>query len=94
MNERTKFIYFNEALKKVDFLSDETKRNKELARWAYQVVCTRAIGDENEQRIVPIADMVRSFTILLSNSVKNSYVVLISFHKQHSLTMERKQKLN
>lgn len=59
MTERRKFIYFNEALLKVDFLSEETKRNRELVRWAYQVVGTRAFGDDNEQRIAPIADMVR-----------------------------------
>lgn len=59
MNERTKFIYFNEALKKVDFLGDDIKYDRDVARWAYQVVCTRAFGDDDDQRIAPIADMVR-----------------------------------
>lgn len=58
MKERTKFIYFTEALKTIDFLSYDINYNKELARWAFQIVLTRAIGDDNEQRIAPIADMV------------------------------------
>ena len=61
MNERTKFIYFNEALKRVDFLSEETKNNKELARWAFQVVCTRAFEFDGEYRLTPMADMVRPY---------------------------------
>jgi hypothetical protein len=41
MNERIKFIQFFQALKSIDFLSDYTKNNKDLAKWAFAVVYTR-----------------------------------------------------
>ena len=87
MNERTKFIYFNEALKKVDFLGDEIKNDRDLARWAYQVVCTRAFGEEgDDQRIAPIADMVREQCSEIthhfppSNSLVKAYLNTSAFH--------------
>ena len=50
------------ALKKVDFVTDDTKYDRDLARWAFQIVTTRAFPDETtgEYRIVPMADMVRA----------------------------------
>ena len=62
MKERVKFINFFEALKKVDFVTDDTKYDRDLARWAFQIVTTRAFPDETtgEYRIVPMADMVRA----------------------------------
>ena len=61
MKERVKFINFFEALKKVDFVTDDIKYDRDLARWAFQIVTTRAFPDETtgEYHIVPMADMVR-----------------------------------
>lgn len=59
MKERVKFINFNQAVQKVDFLGDEIKRDRDLVRWAYQVMLTRSIHVDGDERIVPMADMVR-----------------------------------
>lgn len=56
MEKRVKFIHFKEALKQVDFLSEETKCNGDLAKWAFNVVDTRSFGTD-EKRIVPMGDM-------------------------------------
>lgn len=66
LNERTRFKQFFRALKFVDFLSEQTRSNKKLAKWAFAVVYTRSfqvgIGDaHNDVRIVPMADMVRMY---------------------------------
>ena len=58
MKERVKFINFNQAIEKVDFLSDEVK-SRDIVRWAYQIVRTRSFEAEGDERIVPMADMVR-----------------------------------
>jgi hypothetical protein len=58
MKERVRFINFFEALKKVDFVQDYTKNNRDWARWAFQVVCTRAFYLDGEYRLAPMADMV------------------------------------
>jgi len=45
---------------KVPFLSEETKRNKDLIKWAFQIVYTRSfeVNDApGDLRIVPMADM-------------------------------------
>mmetsp|Transcript_42499 Transcript_42499/g.128968 ORF Transcript_42499/g.128968 Transcript_42499/m.128968 type:complete len:127 (+) Transcript_42499:664-1044(+) len=58
MDERVRFINFWNALKKVEFLSDETKGNQDIARWAFNVVQTRSFSRDGVARIVPMADMV------------------------------------
>lgn len=57
MEERVRFINFYQALKQADFLSEETKQNRDLAKWAYNVVYTRSFEMYGETRIVPMADM-------------------------------------
>jgi len=59
MKERVKFINFNQAIQKVEFLSEEMKKDRDLVRWAYQIVCTRSFESDGDVRIVPVADMVR-----------------------------------
>lgn len=61
MNERIKFIQFYQALKYVDshFISDYTKDNKDLAKWAFSVVYTRHFQtSDGDFKIVPMADMI------------------------------------
>jgi len=67
--ERVKFVNFFNCLQQVRFLSNETKNNKELAKWAYNVVHTRCFGNNNgegkeeeNKRIVPMADMFNHVT--------------------------------
>lgn len=57
MDERVKFINFFQALKEVDFLSDQTKGDRDLAKWAYNVVYTRSFEANGDVCIVPMADM-------------------------------------
>jgi hypothetical protein len=45
------------VLKKVDILSEETKDDIDLAKWAFNVVYTRCWGSDDEKVIVPMADM-------------------------------------
>ena len=61
--KRYRQFYF--GLKYVNFLNEDTKRNKALAKWAFAVVCTRSFptGDGDYQ-ITPMGDMVRFFCIL------------------------------
>lgn len=60
MGERVKFINFCQAVKKVDFISEETTRNihnNDVIKWAFQVATTRSFeGDDNVSRIVPLGD--------------------------------------
>lgn len=58
--ERVKFDNFYEALQKFDGVSPEIKANRDVAKWAFNVVSTRSFGDANEKQIAPVADMVRS----------------------------------
>lgn len=44
------------AIKRVPFLSDDTKYNKELIRFAFQLVYTRAIEDGGDIKLVPMVD--------------------------------------
>jgi len=57
MAERVKCINCRQALKTVDFVSDETKNDEELLKWIYNVVETRSL-DLGERIIIPMADMV------------------------------------
>ncbi|KAL7463355.1 hypothetical protein ACHAXS_003729 [Conticribra weissflogii] len=62
MEERVKFINCNQALKTVPFISDEIKNNKDLTRWAFNVVSTRSFSVEGERVLVPMADMINHST--------------------------------
>ena len=57
--ERLRFIQFFKALQfvKSDVLSEATKTNRPLAKWAYAVVYTRCIPRGDDSVIVPMADM-------------------------------------
>lgn len=58
MTERIKFIQFFQALKYVDFLVDDIKKHKELAKWAFAVVYTRSFETpDGDTRIAPMGDM-------------------------------------
>lgn len=47
--ERVKFDNFFEALQKVGGLSEATKNNNDLAKWAFNVVYTRVLGTGEEK---------------------------------------------
>jgi len=55
--ERVKLDNIIKAIEKVDFLSPQTKNDKEAIKWAFNVVTTRAIGPPEEKQIIPLADM-------------------------------------
>lgn len=56
--ERIKYIQYSQALKTVPFLSEETKANKELTKWAFAVVYTRGLATpDGDFCVVPMADM-------------------------------------
>lgn len=57
--ERVKFDNFFSALRDVTCLRAETKRNEELAQWAFNVVYTRGWGpnEGGNKCIVPMADL-------------------------------------
>jgi len=60
--ERVKVSNFYDAIQKVNFLSDQTKRNKGLVNWAFNVVSTRCWGPDEDKVIVPLADMFNHAT--------------------------------
>jgi len=61
--ERIKFIQFFQALKYVDFLSEEVKSNKDLTKWAFAVLYTRGFATpDGDFRIVPMADYLNHGT--------------------------------
>lgn len=55
--EMVKFDNFYNVLQKVDFLSAEIKAEKDIVKWAFNIVYTRSFGDDDEKQIVPMADM-------------------------------------
>jgi SET domain len=57
--ERLRFIQFFKALQFVDrnILTESTKGNRNLAKWAFAVVYTRCIPFQGDSVIVPMADM-------------------------------------
>jgi len=58
MGERIKFIQFFQALRYVDFISDEIKNDKEIAKWAFAAVYTRGFPTpDGDFKIAPMADM-------------------------------------
>jgi hypothetical protein len=59
MRERTRFKQYFKASEFCDFLSPETRANKRLAKWAYNVCYTRSFQDGfGDYKIAPMADMV------------------------------------
>jgi len=62
--ERVNFENFWTALKKVDILSPRTIDDQDLAKWAFNVVHTRYVKEENsgDLRIVPMVDMFNHAT--------------------------------
>ena len=57
LKERTNLLCLD--VRKVPFLSDQTKRNKDLIRWAFQIAYTRAFeanDGSGDLRIAPLAD--------------------------------------
>lgn len=57
MDERKRFINCQKALEHIP-LSDAVKKNKDLAKWAYNAVVTRAfVAPDGDLRIAPMADM-------------------------------------
>lgn len=74
MAERVKYINCKQALREVDFISEETKKDDTLTKWAYNVVGTRAFDVGEETVIVPIADMVRG-----SNTTHMVYLLLVHY---------------
>lgn len=61
LKERTRFKQYFKALDFCFSLSPETRGNKELAKWAYNVCLTRSFQDgHGDYKIAPMADMVRS----------------------------------
>jgi len=68
-HERKKFIYFHECLQSLpdSFLSSYIKSDKDITRWAYQIVTTRSNrGQDGDVRIVPVGDMVSVDSLLFS----------------------------
>ena len=63
--EKVKFDNFCDALQEVDALQMETREDKDLAKWVFNIVTTRSFGDANEKKIIPMGDMVRCPSILL-----------------------------
>jgi hypothetical protein len=55
--EKVKFDNYFDALQKVDCISDQIKGNRDIAKWAFNVVATRSQGDKDETFIAPLADM-------------------------------------
>lgn len=57
MAERVKCINCRQALKTVEFVSDEVKNDEALTKWIYNVVETRSVDVGGEKIIIPMADM-------------------------------------
>ena len=60
MEERIKFTNYKQALKKVDFVTEDVQNDEELLKWVYNVVETRGLDVGGESIIIPMADMVSS----------------------------------
>jgi len=58
MEERVKCINCRQALKSVDFVSDEAKKDEDLLKWIFNIVETRSVEVGGERIIIPMADMV------------------------------------
>ncbi|KAL7553642.1 hypothetical protein ACHAWF_016949 [Thalassiosira exigua] len=76
MEERVQCINCRQALKTVDFVSEESKKDEELLKWIYNVVETRSLDVGGERIIVPMADML--------NHGSSGYEVEISYDEEGS----------
>eukprot|EP00522_Entomoneis_paludosa_P017580 CAMPEP_0172459432 /NCGR_PEP_ID=MMETSP1065-20121228/32587_1 /TAXON_ID=265537 /ORGANISM="Amphiprora paludosa, Strain CCMP125" /LENGTH=464 /DNA_ID=CAMNT_0013214109 /DNA_START=27 /DNA_END=1421 /DNA_ORIENTATION=- len=58
--ERDQFAAFSQAVQSFDHLSPSAKNNQDLLQFAYNIVMTRAVFDQNSQdwKLVPVADMM------------------------------------
>lgn len=57
MTERINAVNFQKAARMVPILSDETKNDKDILKWAYCVATTRAMELNGEKIVAPMADM-------------------------------------
>jgi len=55
--EKVKFDNYFDALQKAEGISDQMKANKDVAKWAYNIVTTRSQGSDEEKFIAPMGDM-------------------------------------
>uniref|UniRef100_A0A7S0ACS3 SET domain-containing protein n=1 Tax=Minutocellus polymorphus TaxID=265543 RepID=A0A7S0ACS3_9STRA len=55
--EKVKLDNFIDALQKVDGLDPSIKANRDLAKWAFNIVFTRSFGPDDNKQIVPMGDM-------------------------------------
>ena len=64
MKERTNSVNFQKAVQALPYnypiISEETRTNTELLKWAYSIAVTRSIEVNGERIIAPMADMVRT----------------------------------
>lgn len=56
--ERVKYDNFMSALEKVNLISDETRLDEQVTKWAYNIMSTRSFGEGMQKAISPLADMV------------------------------------
>lgn len=86
MAERVKYINCKQALREVDFISEETKKNDAVTKWAYNILGTRSFEVGGEMMIVPMADMVRTKIILCSLTSTCEYACVITAASYHTPT--------
>lgn len=69
MSERTRFRQFFKSISYCDLISQYTKADKKLAKWAFNIVYTRGFEDGyGDVKIVPFGDYVSSIDPYLSRS--------------------------
>ena len=87
MEERVRLIHFNQALRVVDVIEENIKRNGDLTKWAFNVASTRGWEVQGERVIVPMADMVSaSFCYVLFENPITLLNLLNVFPTHHLLT--------
>ena len=59
MAERVKYINCKQALRQVDFITEDIMKNDAVTKWAYNILGTRSFEVGEDMVIVPMADMVR-----------------------------------
>ena len=75
--EKVKFDNFYEVLQKVDIISPQLKESKDICKWAFNAMNTRCVGQPGqEQKIVPMGDMVRMSSNLCWTCTDNMAVVI------------------
>lgn len=84
--EKVKFDNIYAAIQEENVLSEETKQDVDLVKWAFNVVTTRCWGDNNEKQIVPMADMVCASKLVLSCLSLVQFLMLYTCTLHASLT--------